>query len=60
MENVVNIERHSKRVLILNIVLDNGLKNVLTVYAPHSGKMEEEKERSWNEVFYFVSCIPQL
>jgi len=26
------------------MVLDNSLLNVLTVYAPHSGKPEEEKE----------------
>jgi len=30
-----------------------------TVYAPHSGKPDEEKERFWSEVFYLVSCIPQ-
>ena len=41
------------------MVLDNGLLNVLMVYAPHSGKSEEEKENFLNEVFHFVSCIPQ-
>jgi len=35
------------------------LLNVFTVYAPHSGKPGEEKERFWNEVFHLVSCIPQ-
>jgi len=29
------------------------------VYAPHSGKPDEEKERFWNEVFHLVSCTPQ-
>ena len=33
--------------------------NVLTVYAPHSGKLEEEKENFWNEIFHLVSCIAQ-
>ena len=42
-DSVVKVERHSERVLILKTVLDNGLLNVLTVYAPHSGKPEEEK-----------------
>jgi len=55
----VNVERHSKRVLILRMVLDNGLLNILMVYAPHSGKSEEEKESFWNNVFHLVSCIPQ-
>jgi len=41
------------------MVLDNGLLNVLTVYALHSRKPEEEKESFWNEVFHLVSCIPQ-
>jgi len=34
------------------MVLDNGLLNVLTVYAPDSGKQEEE-------MFHLVSCILQ-
>ena len=29
------------------------------IYAPHSGKPDEEKERFWNEVFHLLSCIPQ-
>ena len=51
--------REAQRVLILKMVLDNGLLNVLPVYAPHSGKPEEEKEKLWNELFHLVSCIPQ-
>jgi len=46
VDSVVSVERHSKSVLILRMVLDNGLLNVLMVYAPHSGKLEEEKEFS--------------
>ena len=59
MDSVVKVERHSERVLILKMVLDNSLMNVLTVYAPHLGKPEEEKENFWNELFHLVSCIPQ-
>jgi len=43
----------------LKIVLDNGLLNVLTVYAPHSGKLEEEEESFWNTMFHLMSCISQ-
>ena len=57
MDSVVSVERHSKRVLILRMVLVNGLLNVLTVYAPHSEKLEEEKESLWNEVFHLLSCV---
>jgi len=35
VDSVVSVERHSKRVLILKMVLVNGLLNVLTVYASH-------------------------
>jgi len=59
VNSVVSVKRHSKRVLILNIVLDSGLLNVPTIYASHSGKLEEEKESFWNEVFHLVSCLPQ-
>ena len=51
--------RKAQRVLILKMVLDNGLLNVLTVYAPHLGKLEEENENFWNKLFHLVSCIPQ-
>jgi len=59
MDSVVKVERHSERVLILKMVLDDSLINVLTVYAPHSGKPVEEKQNFWNELFHWVSCIPQ-
>ena len=36
-----------------------GLLNVFSVYAPHTGKPEEEKESFWDNVFHLVSCIPQ-
>jgi len=36
------LKRKSQRVLILKMVLDDGLLNVLMVYAPHSGKPTEE------------------
>jgi len=42
--SVVSVKRHSKRVLILKMVLDNGLLHALTFYAPHTVKPEEEKE----------------
>jgi len=59
VDSVLEVERHSDRVLILKMVLDNSLMNVITVYAPHSGKPEEEKENFWKKLFHLVSCIPQ-
>jgi len=59
VHSVVSVKMHSERVLVLKMVLDDCLLNVLTVYAPHSGKPDEEKERFWNEVFHLVSCVPQ-
>ena len=45
--------------MIVKLVIDNGLLNVLTVYVPHTGKPEEEKEKFWNELYDLESCIPQ-
>jgi len=59
VDSVVSVERHGERALVLKMVLGDCLLNVFTVYAPHSGKPDEEKERLWNEVFSLVSCIPQ-
>ena len=43
VDNVVRVERHSERVLVLKMVLNDCLLNVFTVCAPHSGKPDEEK-----------------
>jgi len=59
VDNVVSVERHSERALVLKMVLGECLLNVFMVYTPHSGKPGEEKERFWNEVFHLVSCMPQ-
>ena len=34
--------------MVLKMVLGDRLLNVFTVYAPHSRKPYEEKERCWN------------
>jgi len=54
VDSVVSVEKHSERVLVLKVVLGDCLLNVFTVYAPHSGKPDEEKERFLNEVFHLV------
>jgi len=59
VDSVVSVEWNSERVLVLKMVLGDCLLNVFTVYAPHSGKPDEEKESFWNKVFHLVSCIPQ-
>ena len=59
VDSVVSVQRHSERALVLKMVLGDYLLNVFKVYAPHSGKPDEEKESFWNEVFHLVSCIPQ-
>jgi len=43
VDSVVSVERHSERVLVLKMILGDCLLNVFTVYAPHSGKPDEEK-----------------
>jgi len=53
VDNVVSVERHSERVLVVKMVLRDCLLNVFMVYAPHSGKPDDEKERFWHKVFSF-------
>jgi len=59
VDSVVSVERQSERVRVLKMILCDCLLNIFTVYAPHSGKPDEEKETFWNEVFHLVSCVPQ-
>ena len=42
-----------------DVYVRDRLLNVFSVYAPHVGKPEEEKESFWDNVFHLVSCIPQ-
>jgi len=58
LDSVLNVERQIERVLILKMALDNGLLNVLMVYASQSGKTRGGKS-FWNKLFHLVSCIPQ-
>ena len=60
VDSVVSVDRRSERVMILKLVIDSGLLNILTVYAPHTGKPEDEKEKFWNELFDLVSCILKI
>jgi len=43
-DSVVRVERHSERIMVLKMVLRDRLLNVFSVYAPHSGRPDEEKE----------------
>ena len=44
VDSVVSVERHSERVLVLKMVLGDRLLDVFTVYAPLSGKPDEENQ----------------
>jgi len=59
VDSVVSVEKHSETVLVLKMVLGNCLLNVFTIYAPYSGKPNEEEESFSDDVFHLVSCIPQ-
>ena len=58
MDSVVRVEMHSERIMVLKMVLGDRLLNVFSVYAPHSGRPDEEKECFWNEVFHFGKLYP--
>ena len=54
-DSVVRVERHSEKIVVLKMVLGDRLLNVFSVYAPHSGRPDGEKECFWNDVFHY--CI---
>ena len=43
VDSVVRVERHSERIMVLKMVLGDRLLNVFSVYAPHSGRPDEEE-----------------
>jgi len=53
LDSVVGVERHSKRVMIVKLVLGERPVNVFSAYAPHSGKPDQEvpgimRSRRWD------------
>jgi len=45
--------------MTVQLALGERLVNVWSVYAPRSGKPDEEKKNFWNDVFMKVGCVPQ-
>ena len=45
VESVMEVRRVSPRIISINIVVNEKVVNVISVYAPQSGRSEEEKEK---------------
>ena len=45
VESVMEVKRVSPRIISIDIVVNEKVVNVISVYAPQSGKSEEEKEK---------------
>eukprot|EP00057_Strongylocentrotus_purpuratus_P003042 XP_003725801.1 PREDICTED: uncharacterized protein LOC100892561 [Strongylocentrotus purpuratus] len=55
---VISMDRISERAMALKLVIGSKLINILSVYAPQSGRTQEEKDTFWDQMHVIVANIP--
>ena len=50
VESVMEVRRVSPRIISIDIVVNEKVVNVISVYAPQSGRSEEEKEKFYEDL----------
>ncbi len=59
VQNVMEIRRITPRIIAIKIVIGGKLFHILSVYAPQSGRPEEEKEEFWEKLDDSIGGIPE-
>jgi len=59
IDQVVEVYRHSDRIMKIKIVIGKRLLSVFSIYAPQSGRSDEEKEEFWDELRQLVTDVPE-
>ena len=57
-EDVIEVIRISGRIMNIRMILGKGIVNIFSVYAPQSGRSEEEKQEFWEKISNAVSGVP--
>ena len=57
-DNVLNINRITDRIMALQLVIAKGKMNVLSVYTPQTGCMDEDKDNVWKKLNEVLQSIP--
>ena len=57
-ERVIRVDRVSDRLLLVKFVLNKRVVNVISAYAPQSGRPDIEKEAFWQRIHDLVADIP--
>jgi hypothetical protein len=58
-DKVVKVERHSGRLLNVQIAYKNGIWNIISAYAPQVGRPQDEKDSFLDELEEVVGRIPE-
>ncbi|MBJ5584704.1 hypothetical protein JGG81_25215, partial [Salmonella enterica subsp. enterica serovar Typhimurium] len=57
-DKVVEVKRVNERIVIVKMVIGVKLVNVVSAYAPESGRSDDEKDEFWDKLIAMVSGIP--
>ncbi|MBJ3377360.1 hypothetical protein JGC18_24970 [Salmonella enterica subsp. enterica serovar Typhimurium] len=56
-DKVVEVKRVNERIVIVKMVIGVKLVNVVSAYAPQSGRSDDEKDEFWDKLIAMVSGI---
>ena len=59
VERIVKVERHSDRLMAVQLIVEDKIWNVFSAYTPKVGKPEEEKEEFWEKLEATLNQDPQ-
>ena len=57
IESVVDVKRVNERMILVKMIIGEKLVNVMSAYAPQTGRGEEEKDEFWSELLSVTSSV---
>jgi hypothetical protein len=57
IENVIEVQRRSERIMIMRVRVGSSVLNVVSAYAPQAGRPMEEKEDFYSQLVMVVSSL---
>jgi len=57
IDNIVEVKRVNEQIIAIKLIIGARLLNIVSAYAPHSGRSNEEKDDFWDKLIALTSSI---
>src|SRR5580692_494404 len=57
IDNIVEVRRVNEQIIAIKLIIGARLLNIISAYAPQSGKSNEEKDDFWDKLIALTSSI---